>query len=183
MMTTDEIDETGRQFLIQLFEQTGGDSAVQVSMYDIGEQLSLDRESASKIAQDLIGLMLVEIRTLSGGIGISADGSRMAKELIGPSAAAGDRFEKLDDAPILNSSGKQAVEKIILEVKNQTGNMGLGFDTLSELMADLKAIDAQLESPRPKTAIVRECLLSVKEVIKTSGNSGISDRIQALVGH
>jgi hypothetical protein len=34
MINSDEIDITGQQFLIQLFEQTKGDSAVQVSMYD-----------------------------------------------------------------------------------------------------------------------------------------------------
>ena len=38
-MKSDEIDVAGRQFLIQLFEQTKGDSSVQVSMYDIGDQL------------------------------------------------------------------------------------------------------------------------------------------------
>jgi len=34
MMNSDEIDITGQQFLIQLLEQTKGDSALQVSMYD-----------------------------------------------------------------------------------------------------------------------------------------------------
>jgi len=34
MMNSNEIDISGQQFLIQLFEQTRGDSTVQVSMYD-----------------------------------------------------------------------------------------------------------------------------------------------------
>ena len=34
MINSDEIDIAGQQFLIQLFEQTKGNSAVQVSMYD-----------------------------------------------------------------------------------------------------------------------------------------------------
>ncbi len=63
-MKSDEIDVAGRQFLIQLFEQTKGDSSVQVSMYDIGDQLGLERDDASAVAQELIGSMLVEIRTL-----------------------------------------------------------------------------------------------------------------------
>ena len=94
MMNSDEIDISGQQFLIQLFEQTKGDSTVQVSMYDIGDQLGLDRDIASTVAQELIGSMLVEIRTLSGGIGISADGSQMAQKLIGPASASGDEFSK-----------------------------------------------------------------------------------------
>ena len=182
MMSPDEMAITGQQFLIQLFEQTKGDSAVQVSMYDIGDQLGLDRDIASTAAQELIGAMLVEIRTLSGGIGISADGLQTARKLIGPAASSGDEFAKLNDAPLLNSSGRQAIEQIASELKNQAGSLGLDFDTLTELMADLKTIDAQLGSSRPKTAIIRECLGSVLAVINNTGDNKIYDRIRTLVG-
>jgi hypothetical protein len=182
MMNSDEIDITGQQFLIQLFEQTKGDSAVQVSMYDVGDQLGLDRDSASAAAQELIGSMLVEIRTLSGGIGISGDGLQMAQRLIGPKASGGDEFAKLDDAPLLNSSGRQAVERMASELKQQAGSLGLDFDTLTELMADLKTIEAQLGSSRPKTAIIRACLFSVQAVLKNSGDNKIFNRLRILVG-
>jgi hypothetical protein len=39
-------------------------------MYDVGEGLGMDRDTSSRVAETLIGLQLVEIRTLSGGIGI-----------------------------------------------------------------------------------------------------------------
>ena len=182
MMKLDEIDITGQQFLIQLFEQTKGDSTFQVSMYDIGDQLGLDRDIASAVAQELIGSMLVEIRTLSGGIGISVEGSQMAQKLIGPVETSSDEFAELDDAPLLNTLGRQAVEQIASELKDQTGSLGLDFDTLTELMADLKAIDAQLGSSRPKTAIIKACLHSVLAVLKNSGDNKISERIRMLVG-
>ena len=182
MMNLNEIDTTGQQFLIQLYEETKGDSAVQVSMYDIGDQLGLDRDVASTVAQELIGSMLVEIRTLSGGIGISADGSQMAQQIIGPAASSGDDFAKLDDAPVLSAKGRQAVKKMASELKNQAGSLGLDFDTLTELTADLKTIDAQLGSSRPKTAILKACLRSVLAVIKNTENHKIADRIRTLVG-
>jgi hypothetical protein len=182
MMKMDEIEIIEQQFLIQLFQETGGDATVQVSMYDVGDRLGLDRDTAAKVAQDLIGSMLIEIRTLSGGIAISAAGLKAAKELIGPVAANGDEVAKLGDSPILEASGSQAVEQIAAEVKKQAGNLGLDFDTLTELMADLKTIDAQMESSRPKTAIIRECLCSVLEVFKKVGNNKIASRIQSLVG-
>ena len=81
-----EVDETGKQFLIQLFEQTRGDSSVQVSMYDIGGLMGLERNAAARVAEKLMGSQLVEIRTLSGGIGISAAGSELVQDLIGPLA-------------------------------------------------------------------------------------------------
>ena len=182
-MNPDAIDMNGQQFLIQLFERTKGDSTVQVSMYDIGDQLGLERDNASTVAQELIGSMLVEIRTLSGGIGISADGSQMARELIGYTASGGNEFEKLDDTPLLSSTGRQTVEQLASEVKNRTGNLGLDFDTLTELMADLKTIDAQLGSSRPKTAIIRECLCSVLFILENSGDNETAGRINKLIGN
>lgn len=182
-MKSDEIDVAGRQFLIQLFEQTKGDSSVQVSMYDIGDQLGLERDDASAVAQELIGSMLVEIRTLSGGIGISADGLQMARELTEPGISGGKGLTKLDDTPLLTPAGRRAVEQIVSELKNQAGSLGQDFDTLSELMADLKTIDAQLESSRPKTAIIRECLFSVLAVLKNTGDNETAGRIRTLVGN
>ena len=182
MINSDAIDITGQQFLIQLFEQTKGDSAVQVSMYDIGDQLGLDRDVASTVAQELIGSMLVEIRTLSGGIGISGDGSQMAQKLIGPAASSGNEFAELDDAPLLNSSGRRAVEQITSALKHQAGSLGLDFDTLTELMADLKTIEAQLGSSRPKTAIISACLRSLLAICENPTDNKISDRIRKLIG-
>ena len=181
-MQSDEIDITGQQFLIQLFEKTKGDSTVQVSMYDIGDQLGLERDSASAVAQELIGSMLVEIRTLSGGIGISADGSQMARKLIGPMAPTGNEVVKLDDTPLVNSTGRQAVEQIVSELKNLAGALGQDDETLAELMADLKTIDAQLGSSRPKTAIIRECLFSVLSVLINAGDNETAGRIRTLIG-
>jgi hypothetical protein len=181
-MQSDEIDITGQQFLIRLFEQTKGDSTVQVSMYDIGDQLGLERDSASAVAQELIGSMLVEIRTLSGGIGISVDGSQMARKLIGPMTPTGNEFVRLDDTPLVNSSGRQAVEQIVSELKNRAGSLELDFDTLSDLMADLKTIDAQLGSSRPKTAIIRECLFSILSVLINAGDNETAGRIRTLIG-
>ena len=183
MMNLNEIDINGQQFLIQLFEQTKGDSTLQVSMYDIGDQLGLDRDAASAVAQELIGSLLVEIRTLSGGIGISAEGSQIAQKLIGPSESSSDEFVELNDGPLLTTSDRQSVEQIASELKDQTGSLGLDFDTLTELMADLKTIDAQLGSSRPKTAIIRACLHSVLAVLTNSGDKKISERIRALVGN
>ena len=181
-MANSKPGEIGRQFLIQVFEQTCGDPSVQVSMYDIGGRLGLERDAASRVAEELMGLQLVEIRTLSGGIGISAAGSEMVQELIGPLAADVGESTKLGDENLLNSANRQAVEQIVAEIKDQAGKLGLDFDTLAELMADLKSIDAQLGSSRPKTAIIRECLHSLSGVLKGTANKQLIGRINGLAG-
>jgi hypothetical protein len=180
-MSPSELDETTQQFLIQLFEQTKGDVSLQVSMYDIGELLGMDRDAASAVALELMGLQLAEIHTLSGGIGISTDGSARVQDLQGPLASDNSGYTKLDDEPLLNSGGQQAVGQAVSELKNKTGSLGLDFDTLSELMADLKTIEAQLDSSRPKTAIIRECLHSVLGVMEKTQSRQIVDRLRKLV--
>jgi hypothetical protein len=180
-MPINEVSESGQKFLIQLFEQTGGDPSVQVSMYRIGELLGLEREAATRVAEDLIGLQLVEIRTLSGGIGISADGSEMVQNLIGPAVSDDGKVSKLTGDRVLSTAACLAVEQIATELKSQTGKLGLDFGTLSELMADLKTIDAQLDSTRPKTAIIKECLRSIQAVLNRTESGGIVSRVRALL--
>jgi hypothetical protein len=178
----DELDETGQQFLIQVFEQTSGDSSAQVSMYDIGEGLGLDRDTSSRVAEILIGLQLVEIRTLSGGIGISTQGANEVKALTGGAPQSDGSPGRLTDQPIMDSNSCRGVEQAAGALKGQAGNLGLDFDGLSELMADLKTIDAQLGSSRPKTAIIRECLRSIKEVMEAVGNNDSLAKVRGLLG-
>jgi hypothetical protein len=66
-----ELDENGRTFLLSVYNHTKGDPAAMVSMYDVGSELGIDRTAASRLAEDLMGWMMLEIRTLSGGIGIT----------------------------------------------------------------------------------------------------------------
>ena len=181
-MTISELDETGQEFLIQLFGQTGGDPSAQVSMYDIGEGLGLDRDTSSRVAETLIGLELVEIRTLSGGIGISTEGANEVKLLTGGVPAADGSPGKLTDQPVMDPFSCRGVEQAAGELKSRAGNLGLDFDGLSELMADLKTIDAQLDSSRPKTAIIRECLRSIKELLQGAGNGDSLSTVRALLG-
>lgn len=182
MMNNNELDESGQQFLIQLFEQTRGDTSAQVSMYDVGKEIGLDRNTSSRVAETLIGFQLVEIRTLSGGIGISTDGADKVKHLIGGDHLKGQLHPELTDQPIIDPISSRSVEQVAAELKNKAGNLGLDFEGLSELMADLKTIDAQLSSSRAKTAIIRECLRSLKEILEGLAESESLVKIKGLLG-
>lgn len=181
-MSYSEFDETGRRFLVELFIQTKGDISSQVSMYDIGVKLGLDKEAAARVAEGLMVLELVELRTLSGGIGITTDGLEEVRKLgvdLDVSEGAGP---KLGNALILENATRHAVDHITAVLKTQAGNMGLDFEVLTELIADLKTIDAQLISSRPKTAIIRECFKSIKGVLENVGEKESVIRIKGMLG-
>ncbi len=177
-----EIEESEQKFLIELSEQTKGDASAQISMYDIGAALGMDRNESSRAAETLMSWGLAEVRTLSGGIGITAEGLEDARKLgavTGSLAGAGPR---LGDAPIMDDLSRQGSEQIVMVLKNQTGKLALDFDVLTELMADLKTIDAQLTSSKPKTAIIRECFRSVKGILEKAGTDDSLAQVRALLG-
>lgn len=183
-MSDIEIGESEQNFLAALFEKTKGDTSAQASMFDVGAALNLDKSEASRIAEELIGWELVEVRTLSGGIGITESGmAEIQKQGFGAASEEGGAC--LGNEPILGDPGQQAVAQWVTGLKNQTSSLGADFDTLSELMADMKTIDAQLASSRPKTAILRECLLSLRSALEKTGGKtaeGSLRQIRRLLG-
>ena len=181
MGITEEIDETGKNFLLALYERTAGDPSVQVSMFDVGEDLGLDRSQASRVGEDLMGLGLVEVRTLAGGIGISEEGVTAARRC---GAAGGEEADivRLGQEPVVDETVCRAVTDISDGLKCTVGKCGFDFEPLSELVADLKTLDAQLMSPRPKTAVVRECLRSIRSVLGDARAADWSARIDLLIG-
>jgi hypothetical protein len=181
-MNISEIDENSQRFLVELCEQTNGDPSVKTSMYEIGESMGFERDVSAQVGETLIGWGLVEIKTLTGGIGITDDGVTEARKLGARLDSAEENEPKLGDAPIIEELVRKAVEKVADELKGQAGKIGLDFEDLNELMADLKTIDVQLSSSRPKTAIVRECFHSIKDVL-VKGESGDSLlQVKGLLG-
>jgi hypothetical protein len=181
-MSLYEIDETGRQFLLQLYQQTNGDATVQASMYDLGEELGLDRDASSRVAEQLIALQLVEIVTLAGGIAISADGLNEVQTSFGVQTDSGKTVVQLGSEGVLDQTRARAVTHVLDQLKSQAGNLGLDFEKLAELMADLKTIDAQMDSPCPKTAIIKECLRSIKQTLEGQAQSDSLAKISELLG-
>jgi len=79
MFTLDDLKKMSPLFLDELYRQTQGDPSIMVSMYEIGEALGLDRNASLRTAEDLLGTGLAEIKTLNGGIGITAQGAAQAQ--------------------------------------------------------------------------------------------------------
>jgi hypothetical protein len=180
-MSFNDLDQSTQDFLLQLYRHSKGDITFQASMFEIGDSLGLDREASSKVAEELIGWEMVEIRTLSGGIGISEDAVReIETEGFVVDSDQSDTTALGSDA-VINSEVRQAVEDAAGAIKNEAGGIGLAFDILAELMADLKTIDAQMASPRPKTAVIRECFLSLKNLLASADRCDSLAAVKALL--
>ncbi len=177
-----DISEEAILFLQELYRRCGEDPAGTCSMFEIGQALGLEREKAGAIGEELIGSGLVEVRTLSGGVAIAEIGIEKARQLSGPIAGRDDRRIQLGADAVLDEAGRDAVDRVVSRLKSDIDDLGLGFDRLSEIMADLKSIEAQLFSPRPKTAIVREGFRSMLEVLNAAGAAQQSRALKDLLG-
>ena len=160
-------DPRESEFMSELPSMTGGDTEAQVSMYDVGEALGLEKGDASALAQDLIINEWVELKSLSGGISITAKGIKVLGG--GETGTGAQTALSLGTDLVLSESGSHALQEILAGVKNTIPQSSARYDLLEELVIDIKTIDTQLLSPRPKTAVIREALLSIGSCLKECG--------------
>ena len=181
-MPISELNDSSHQFLLSLYKETNGDITVQKSMYEIGSDMGLDREEASKLTEDLMGWSLVEIRTLSGDIAITSAAVEEIEKLGYRPNDSAEKSVQLGGDQLVTEDVRPVIEQLTGDIKQTAGRLGLPYETLSELMSDLKTIDVQLDSTRPKTAIIRECFRSIKPILDKAGDRENFKRVSSLLG-
>lgn len=173
-------DTQATQFLLELYRVTQGDPAVQVSTEDVGAAVGLEKEGAGKMSENLIGEGWVAIKTLSGGIGITADGVEAARAAGGRGPAAATALS-LGKGPVLDQNGRATVETLADDIKRHLSTASTPYAQLEEIVMDLKTLEIQMGSPQPKTAIVREIFRSLENSLKKNGATQTAQRITAVI--
>lgn len=173
------MDEDQKQFLLTLYDGLNGSASTQMSMYDVGASIGCEKPEALKIAESFMGMDLVEIRTLAGGIGLTEAGIEAARKL-GAGGGAGET-PRLGNGPVVEDAGRDGVDAVTTALKAAAGGFGLPFDALTELVADLRTVDAQMMSPRPKTAILRECFISLRKTLAQANQTDHATRIDDFI--
>jgi hypothetical protein len=176
-----DLSEDEKLFLIKMIEETNGETGAQMSMFDIGGAVGLDHDSAGKIGEELIGWGLVEVRTLSGAIGLTESGIEEGRRLgAGPEGPGGADI-RLGAAPVVEDAIRDRVEQLVAGIKGRINELKIDFESMAELTADLRTLDAQLASPRPKTAVIRECFLSAVAVLEKAGPDSGAEQVRGLL--
>lgn len=150
-------------------------------MHDIGNEVGLDKTASKSVSEELMSLGLIDIRTLSGGIGLTEEGLTEARNLFADIAGTGSSFTTLGKHPVIGEKVAPAVIDTINHLKIMVGKLGLAYDDLTELIADIQTIDAQMRSSRPKTAIVRECFRSIQTSIGRTDETDMFNRIKSFL--
>lgn len=146
-------------FLLELYNQTGGDPESQASMHDVAGAVGLEDNKVDQMAESLYIQELAEMKTLSGGMGITVKGIKQLN--LKPSGAAA--FYSLPKAPVLDENDKKSIQDIVRSIKAKPFKTQPGHDFLEQYVLDLKCVEFQLSSPNPRTSVMRQLFVSLKE--------------------
>lgn len=167
------------EYLMELYRAIGTDLDLVVSMYEVGAALSLEKDAAGALAEELIIDGLVELKSLSGGIGITSEGLRALDiKSAEPSAVKG-----LSDDPILGEQDRTLVECLLNEIRDELATEVRNYAVIEEIVIDIKTLQVQMLSPRAKTAIIRETLRSVSSSLCRDRSSDTGAKIDEMLRH
>lgn len=177
-----EIDNpAAKSYLTELCTRTQGDIGAQVSMYDVGEAIGLQKAEAGMMAEELMVEGLAELKTLSGGIGITSQGVEMILGTVGGSRITTGDSLQLGNGTVLGDTGRRAVEKVLEDVRAAGVQHNATYGQMEEIVIDIKTIETQMLSPNPKIAIIREVLRSLHKTITNLGGNVLATEIDALI--
>jgi hypothetical protein len=181
MTEASSLPDGSLSFFRLLFIKTGGDTQKQVSMHEIGNEAGLDKSASKNIAEELMSLGLIDIRTLSGGIGLSEEGALEAQNWFADVPGISPAGMKLGNHPVVGEKTGAVIMDILTGLKLRIGKLGMAYDDLTELLADIQSLEAQMRSSRPKTVIVRECFRSMQTALARSSETETLSRIKSFL--
>jgi len=171
-------------YLQQLYQMSGGDVSAEVSMYEVGTVLGLDKSEAASVAEDLIIDGYAELKNLTGGISITTAGLRLLEvEITDGSDTSSEAKFTLGEGEVLAREGCTVVEHLVGEIKKAAVEGGFNYSQAEELVIDIKTLETQLLSNRPKKAIVKEILLSLaNQLLADEQGASLAEQIRQGIG-
>ncbi|MCG8573368.1 MAG: hypothetical protein MI810_00670 [Flavobacteriales bacterium] len=172
-------------FLKLLYEVTEGQENCMVNMWELGKELKLSKADTSSIFDYLSGQGLIQSMALGGGMRITHEGIvEIEKALTKPDEPT-EYFPPINIIQVnemkggviqqgTNGSSISIVSKDnVDEIENYLSclsqflkEISLDTEFKSEISADIETIRQQNKSPKPKKAILKESLKSIKTALE-----------------
>ena len=172
-------DSSKQVFLQELYNRSKGDFEVQISMYDLGADFGLEKDEAFALAQDLFIEGLAEMKTLSGGMGITQKGLEALDINITPKNEM--QSYRLGNSSVLDDQGEKIIQELINKIRAGLDNKAIPFNLMDEIVIDLKTIEVQMLSPNPKTRIIIEIFKCLNQNLKSFVPQDLQLELQTII--
>ncbi len=191
------IQETQRkrfQFLQRLYEVTQGNEDISVNLWELEAELGLAHYETNRIESFLRGEGLIKHIALGGIIGITHRGIVEVELALSKPDEPTTYFPPINYIHVEQMIGSQiqqgtnqssqvltysandfeAILKFVADLKSQLFELRLNAETQAEVESDIATIESQIKSPRPKSAIIKECLISLRKILEGAAGNVIA---------
>lgn len=179
-------------FLELLYKDSNGDIGAMFNMWEVGEELQIERNETRQIVDYLTGENLIESRALGGGIGLTHWGIKEVEEALENPDKPTEHFLPINIINIgsmTNSTLQQSTTnstinfnlenhkiadlgEVINSLKDIQDTLNISVDIHKELISEIQTLESQIQSPRPKNIIISESLKTIKTVLESvAGNA------------
>jgi len=193
-LTSEQLaEEKARRFRFtnQVYDATGANEHVHVKMDEIGKALGFDGQTTERIMQYLHGEGVLEYKTLDGGIGITHAGIAEVESAIEQPDRSTEHFPPVNYIYVHQMTNSNIQQGTVQSTQSQTisqqelksvseflelfrqklPNLPLTADDRAEAEAELKTMEAQVGSKKPKLAILRVSVAAMKDILLRIGSS------------
>ncbi|MEE4240329.1 MAG: hypothetical protein V2I36_02610 [Desulfopila sp.] len=176
----DAAEQRSEEFLVELYRMTKGDLNGQVSMHDIGSAIGMEKSESGSLAEDLIMSELVELRTLAGGVCLTGKGLEVLQKK-GLVDAPALQVLRLSGKPVLSEDDQNVVAELVKEVKAALSQAQAEYDSIEEVVIDIKTLEVQLLSAKPKYVIVQGVFRSLHKALVDLQQDDIAAKLGTIL--
>lgn len=189
------------RFLETVYDECSGSTMKIIPHADIATRLDLDHEAASVIAEYLSDEGLLEWQTM-GHFSLTHEGVIEIEDAIANPEAPTEHFPAMINYLRIESMVDSAVQQgtfgstqsrevvavdavalrgVLEELRAALAGAQLDTDDQAEAEAEIMAMSAQVASPRPKAAILREGVATLRRVTEAAVAAGAGPQLPELV--
>lgn len=194
------------RFLNGLYEKTDGNEEDIVDMWELGSEVGLSREETDSVVQYLVGENLLQYVAIGGAIGITHYGVVQVEQALSEPSRPTEYFPPLVNIvnigtmsgssvqqgggnsnfdAFVQSVDQAALTDVVRQLKEALPELERVGARIDELRAHVLTLEAQSSLQQPNTAIVREALKTIRNVLEgVAGSvltSGLLQQVQALL--
>ncbi len=152
------------EILREFYAQTDGNPQKSVSMWEVGEKLGLERFRIEDLCMGMASEGLLEIKNLSGGMGLTEAGL--------------ERVRGLDSTGRPGGSGD--IGALIARLEDALPDLGLSASVQKDLALDIQTLRLQLARSKPLSGIREAVVSEIRRVLAMSSADRAASLIEAL---